>query len=101
MQTSPCGHRVVCRRCFVKTIQVKCGGSATIAASLCCLSSTHQSIDFWFWVMETSRISFELFNGQQQKLGGYSYSMTTNRVAQSASLYSMSSTGSSCLSGML
>lgn len=21
MQTSPCGHRVVCRRCFVKTIQ--------------------------------------------------------------------------------
>lgn len=30
-----------------------------------------------------------------------SYSMTTNRVAQSASLYSMSSTGSSCLSGTL
>ena len=22
MQTQPCGHRVVCRRCFVKTIQV-------------------------------------------------------------------------------
>ncbi|XP_037915859.1 myotubularin-related protein DDB_G0290005 isoform X3 [Hermetia illucens] len=123
MQTSPCGHRVVCRRCFVKTIQSAVAQRLLPLRCVICrarvnrLTSTSGS-----WRIQESASSYSMGARSWASAPGVpqsasSYSMGDNnhhhhlhhphihhnghhhhRVAQSSSLYSMSS-GSSSFSG--
>ncbi|XP_055703535.1 uncharacterized protein LOC129802023 [Phlebotomus papatasi] len=103
MQTSPCGHRVVCRRCFVKTIQSAVAQRLLPLRCVVCRARINRlTSGSGSWRLQGSASSYSMGSSKSWGVSGSasSYSMTTNRVAQSASLYSMSSTGSSCLSGV-
>lgn len=116
MQTSPCGHRVVCRRCFVKTIQsavaqrllplrcVICRTRITrlTSSSGTCLRlqesassysmATSSRLGSWATGLGMSPSSYSV------GAGGIAGARGGSRVAQSTSLYSMSS-GASFVSG--
>lgn len=110
MQTSPCGHRVVCRRCFVKTIQSAVAQRMLpLRCVICRARITRLISNSGTWRIQESYSSYSV--------GSKSWSLSTSgsssmppsassysighhkRVAQSSSLYSMSS-GSSTLSGV-
>lgn len=129
MQTSPCGHRVVCRRCFVKTIQSAVAQRLLPLRCVICRARVNRltsGTDTWrlqesasSYSMGTSKswhvsnlmrccewgflfcteknVSFS-FNIVKVPGSTSAYSVDSVRVAQSSSLYSMSS-GSSCVSG--
>ncbi|KAL7051193.1 hypothetical protein ACKWTF_004377 [Chironomus riparius] len=107
MKTQPCGHQVVCRRCFVKTIQsavvqrllpLRCVICRARINKLTSSSGTFRlqesassySVGSKSWSVRGSASSYSV--------GAASYTMG-EKVPQSASLYSMSSGTSSCASG--
>ncbi|GAB0093980.1 hypothetical protein DMENIID0001_091780 [Sergentomyia squamirostris] len=101
MQTSPCGHRVVCRRCFVKTIQAAVAQRLLPLRCVICRARINRlTSGSGSWRLQGSTSSYSMGSSKSWGVPGSasSYSMNS-RVAQSASLYSMSS-GSSCLSGV-
>ncbi|EEB11628.1 hypothetical protein Phum_PHUM127910 [Pediculus humanus corporis] len=122
MQTSPCGHRVVCRKCFVKTIQMAVSQRLLPLRCVICRakilrlkqSSGHGSISYSkSWLMPSSASSYSMsaksWNAGSSKqywndknwvpTSASQYSMSSRNVPNSASMYSMTS-GSSSLSGM-
>ncbi|KAJ6646021.1 hypothetical protein Bhyg_01230 [Pseudolycoriella hygida] len=102
MQTSPCGHRVVCRRCFVKTIQSAVAQRLLPLRCVICRARVNRlTSSSGTWRIQESASSYSVgTNKSWSTLGSSpsSYSVGAGRVAQSSSLYSMSS-GSSCISG--
>lgn len=125
MQTSPCGHRVVCRRCFVKTIQSAVAQRLLPLRCVICRARINRlTSSSGTWRIQESASSYSMGGKSWVSAGvpsggvrnsASSYSMgdahsghhafngrypRSPRVAQSASLYSMnSSTGSSSISG--
>lgn len=121
MQTSPCGHRVVCRRCFVKTIQsavaqrllpLRCvicrarvnrltssSGTWRIQESASSYSMGAKSWSSTSGCMPPSASSYSMGDAHSGHHQFHAHSVQHNRVAQSASLYSMSSGTSSLSSG--
>lgn len=127
MQTSPCGHRVVCRKCFVKTIQMAVSQRLLPLRCVICrakilrLKQTLPTSKSW----QVSTIKYVQMNiiviiqikpifrfqvpgsastysmGKAWGLAGSvsAYSVGAHSVPNSASLYSMTS-GSSSLSGL-
>ncbi|KAK6626553.1 hypothetical protein RUM44_009026 [Polyplax serrata] len=122
MQTSPCGHRVVCRKCFVKTIQMAVSQRLLPLRCVICRakilrlkqSSGHGGLtSSKSWLMPSSASSYSV-SAKSWSAGSSrhhwtdktwvptsasQYSMTSRNVPNSASMYSMTS-GSSSLSGM-
>lgn len=121
MQTSPCGHRVVCRKCFVKTIQMAVSQRLLPLRCVICRakilrlkqSSGHGGLSYSkSWLMPSSASSYSMsakswsagsskhyWNDKNWVPSSASqYSMTSRNVPNSASMYSMTS-GSSSLSG--
>ncbi|ALC42104.1 CG8910 [Drosophila busckii] len=124
MQTSPCGHRVVCRRCFVKTIQSAVAQRLLPLRCVICRARVNRlTSSSGSWRIQESASSYSMgaksWSSASVRAGGVvasasSYSMndahsehhafqqpTLRRAAagarhpyQSDSLYSMSSTGS-------
>lgn len=116
MQTSPCGHRVVCRKCFVKTIQMavsqrllplrcvicrakilRLKQSVTTAGGvLLPTSASHYSVGGKSWVVPNSASSYTMGRSKWVVPGSASsYSVgKTWVVPNSASQYSMGSDGS-------
>ncbi|RZF43286.1 hypothetical protein LSTR_LSTR001547 [Laodelphax striatellus] len=90
MQTSPCGHRVVCRKCFVKTIQMAVSQRLLPLRCVICrakiLRLKHTS-SAWLVPPSASHYSFS------------SSATSAHSVPNSESLYSMTS-GSSSFSGV-
>ncbi|XP_055590795.1 uncharacterized protein LOC129742875 [Uranotaenia lowii] len=101
MQTSPCGHRVVCRRCFVKTIQSAVAQRLLPLRCVICRARVNRLTNgSTSWRLQGSASSYSMGSKSWSVPGSASsYSVDDARVAQSASLYSMSS-GSSCMSGI-
>uniref|UniRef100_A0A182YS06 RING-type domain-containing protein n=1 Tax=Anopheles stephensi TaxID=30069 RepID=A0A182YS06_ANOST len=120
MQTSPCGHRVVCRRCFVKTIQsavaqrllpLRCVICRTLlgvlhhAPLLTTVPFSHRArinrltSGSTSWRLQGSASTYSMGSKSWSVPGSASSYSVDARVTQSASLYSMSS-GSSCVSGI-
>ncbi|XP_077295414.1 uncharacterized protein LOC143917709 [Arctopsyche grandis] len=103
MQTSPCGHRVVCRKCFVKTIQMAVSQRLLPLRCVICrakilrLKQTLPTSKSWQVPGSASTYSM----GKAWGLAGSAsaYSVGAHSVPNSASLYSMTS-GSSSLSGV-
>ncbi|XP_063703966.1 uncharacterized protein LOC134833544 [Culicoides brevitarsis] len=95
MQTSPCGHRVVCRRCFVKTIQSAVAQRMLPLRCVICRTRINRlTSSTGTWRLQNSASAYSM------RVPGSSSSYSVDgRVTQSASLFSMSS-GSSCTSGM-
>ncbi|KAG8315969.1 hypothetical protein J6590_061393 [Homalodisca vitripennis] len=100
MQTSPCGHRVVCRKCFVKTIQMAVSQRLLPLRCVICrakilrlkqTSSLHKT-----WVLPASASGYSMGGKTWVVPSASQYSMA---VPNSESLYSMAS-GSSSLSGV-
>ncbi|XP_017470065.1 PREDICTED: integrator complex subunit 6 homolog [Rhagoletis zephyria] len=135
MQTSPCGHRVVCRRCFVKTIQSAVAQRLLPLRCVICRARVNRlTSSSGTWRIQESASSYSMgakswasagvgAGGVHASASSYSmgdahsghhvfhphpalhgrYPRSPNgggRVAQSDSLYSMSSTGSSSMSGV-
>ncbi|XP_036225107.2 micronuclear linker histone polyprotein isoform X1 [Bactrocera oleae] len=135
MQTSPCGHRVVCRRCFVKTIQSAVAQRLLPLRCVICRARVNRlTSSSGTWRIQESASSYSMgakswasagvgAGGVHASASSYSmgdahsghhafhphpalhgrYPRSPNggdHVAQSDSLYSMSSTGSSSLSGV-
>lgn len=112
MQTSPCGHRVVCRKCFVKTIQMAVSQRLLPLRCVICrakilrlkqsasasslLLPSHYSKS---WLLPPSASSYSM-GGKTWVVpsSASQYSMSGHAVPNSESLYSMAS-GSSSLSG--
>ncbi|GBP90559.1 hypothetical protein EVAR_64283_1 [Eumeta japonica] len=100
MQTSPCGHRVVCRRCFVKTIQMAVSQRLLPLRCVICrakilrLRQAPRLVTSKSWQVSSS-------NGRSWGVPGSasSYSVGARSVPASASLYSVTS-GESSLSGV-
>ncbi|XP_054267463.1 uncharacterized protein LOC128989577 [Macrosteles quadrilineatus] len=99
MQTSPCGHRVVCRKCFVKTIQMAVSQRLLPLRCVICRAkilrlkqSSSQS-----WVLPSSASGYSV--GGKTWVVPSSASQYHMAVPNSESLYSMAS-GSSSLSGV-
>ncbi|XP_049875820.1 uncharacterized protein LOC126373645 isoform X2 [Pectinophora gossypiella] len=100
MQTSPCGHRVVCRRCFVKTIQMAVSQRLLPLRCVICrakilrLRQAPRLVTSKSWQVSTS-------SGKGWGVPGSvsSYSVGARSVPASASLYSVTS-GESSLSGV-
>ncbi|CAB3364232.1 Hypothetical predicted protein [Cloeon dipterum] len=89
MQTFPCGHRVVCRKCFVKTIQMAVSQRLLPLRCVICRS-------------KILRLKQGVTGGVTLPTSASQYCMGVGgkwEVPASASLYSMSS-GTSSLSGM-
>ncbi|XP_060522270.1 uncharacterized protein LOC132699520 [Cylas formicarius] len=80
MQTSPCGHQVVCRKCFVKTIQIAVSQRLLPLRCVICRAKILR--------LKTSPMF-------PTSASGYSMTSRTSSVPQSDSLYSVSSGGSS------
>ncbi|XP_062716419.1 uncharacterized protein LOC109422214 [Aedes albopictus] len=101
MQTSPCGHRVVCRRCFVKTIQSAVAQRLLPLRCVICRARINRlTSGSTSWRLQGSASSYSMGSKSWSVPGSASsYSVDAARVTQSASLYSMSS-GSSCMSGI-
>ncbi|XP_058464041.1 uncharacterized protein LOC131438203 [Malaya genurostris] len=101
MQTSPCGHRVVCRRCFVKTIQSAVAQRLLPLRCVICRARINKlTSGSTSWRLQGSSSSYSMASKSWSVPGSASsYSVDDPRVTQSASLYSMSS-GSSCMSGI-
>lgn len=125
MQTSPCGHRVVCRRCFVKTIQSAVAQRLLPLRCVICRARVNRlTSSSGTWRIQESASSYSMGAKSWASVGvsadgvapsASSYSMNdahsghhafhlhptrfprspNGRVSQSDSLYSMSSTGSS------
>ncbi|XP_018332497.1 uncharacterized protein LOC108741993 isoform X2 [Agrilus planipennis] len=80
MQTAPCGHQVVCRKCFVKTIQIAVSQRLLPLRCVICRAKILR--------LKTGPLL-------PMSASGYSMSSRTSSVPQSDSLYSVSSGGSS------
>ncbi|XP_056633143.1 uncharacterized protein LOC130442809 [Diorhabda sublineata] len=80
MQTSPCGHQVVCRKCFVKTIQIAVSQRLLPLRCVICRAKILR--------LKTGPIL-------PTSASGYSMTSRASSVPQSDSLYSVSSGGSS------
>ncbi|CAH2043979.1 unnamed protein product, partial [Iphiclides podalirius] len=100
MQTSPCGHRVVCRRCFVKTIQMAVSQRLLPLRCVICrakilrLRPAPRLVTSKSWqVSSTGNKSWGVPGSVS------SYSVGARSVPASASLYSVTS-GESCISGV-
>ncbi|XP_075980163.1 uncharacterized protein LOC142979231 isoform X1 [Anticarsia gemmatalis] len=100
MQTSPCGHRVVCRRCFVKTIQMAVSQRLLPLRCVICRAKILR-------LRQAPRLvtskSWQVSSGSGKSWGVpgsvSSYSVGARSVPASASLYSVTS-GESSLSGV-
>lgn len=100
MQTSPCGHRVVCRRCFVKTIQMAVSQRLLPLRCVICRAKILR-------LRQAPRLvtskSWQVSSGSSKCWGVpgsvSSYSVGARSVPASASLYSVTS-GESSLSGV-
>ncbi|CAG9564562.1 unnamed protein product [Danaus chrysippus] len=100
MQTSPCGHRVVCRRCFVKTIQMAVSQRLLPLRCVICRAKILR-------LRQAPRLvtskSWQVSSGSGKTWGVpgsvSSYSVGARSVPASASLYSVTS-GESSLSGV-
>ncbi|XP_052743500.1 chromatin assembly factor 1 subunit A-A [Bicyclus anynana] len=100
MQTSPCGHRVVCRRCFVKTIQMAVSQRLLPLRCVICRAKILR-------LRQAPRLvtskSWQVSSGSGKSWGVTgsvsSYSVGARSVPASASLYSVTS-GESSLSGV-
>ncbi|XP_052861229.1 midnolin homolog [Anopheles cruzii] len=100
MQTSPCGHRVVCRRCFVKTIQSAVAQRLLPLRCVICRARINRlTSGSTSWRLQGSASSYSMGSKSWSVPGSASSYSVDARVTQSASLYSMSS-GSSCVSGI-
>ncbi|OWR43263.1 hypothetical protein KGM_209707 [Danaus plexippus plexippus] len=92
MQTSPCGHRVVCRRCFVKTIQMAVSQRLLPLRCVICRAKILR-------LRQAPRLvtskSWQVSSGSGKTWGVpgsvSSYSVGARSVPASASLYSVSS----------
>ncbi|XP_022916281.1 uncharacterized protein [Onthophagus taurus] len=80
MQTAPCGHQVVCRKCFVKTIQIAVSQRLLPLRCVICRAKILR--------LKTGPLI-------PSSVSGYSVNSRTSSVPQSDSLYSVSSGGSS------
>ncbi|KAG5887019.1 hypothetical protein JTB14_008375 [Gonioctena quinquepunctata] len=80
MQTVPCGHQVVCRKCFVKTIQIAVTQRLLPLRCVICRAKVLR--------LKTGPIL-------PNSASGYSMNSRSSSVPQSDSLYSVSSGGSS------
>ncbi|XP_041982255.1 chromatin assembly factor 1 subunit A-B [Aricia agestis] len=100
MQTSPCGHRVVCRRCFVKTIQMAVSQRLLPLRCVICRAKILR-------LRQAPRLvtskSWQVSSGSGRSWGVpgsvSSYSVGARSVPASASLYSVTS-GESNISGV-
>ncbi|KAF2881201.1 hypothetical protein ILUMI_24966 [Ignelater luminosus] len=80
MQTAPCGHQVVCRKCFVKTIQIAVSQRLLPLRCVICRAKI---------------LRLKTGPAFPTSASGYSVNSRTSSVPQSDSLYSVSSGGSS------
>ncbi|KAG7209827.1 hypothetical protein KM043_011436 [Ampulex compressa] len=109
MQTAPCGHRVVCRRCFVKTIQMAVSQRLLPLRCVICrakilrLKQTRIPRDYSIsgksWVLPQSASEYNMGTGEPVGVPGPGGRWAPGNVPASASLYSMAS-GSSSISGV-
>lgn len=109
MQTAPCGHRVVCRRCFVKTIQMAVSQRLLPLRCVICrakilrlkqtLIPRDYSMSGKSWVLPQSASEYNMGTGVPVGVTGPGGRWTAGNVPASASLYSMAS-GSSSISGV-
>ncbi|XP_063243485.1 nucleolar protein 58-like [Bacillus rossius redtenbacheri] len=116
MQTSPCGHRVVCRKCFVKTIQMAVSQRLLPLRCVICRAKIlrlkqsgggapvllHQSASQYAvksWAVPSSASSYSVGAAGKWAVPSSASQYSMGSVPPSASLYSMSS-GSSSLSGV-
>ncbi|XP_023246081.1 DNA-binding protein EMBP-1 isoform X2 [Copidosoma floridanum] len=109
MQTAPCGHRVVCRRCFVKTIQMAVSQRLLPLRCVICrakilrlkqtLIPRDYSMSGKSWVLPQSASEYNMATGAPVGVPGPGGRWTSGNVPASASLYSMAS-GSSSISGV-
>ncbi|XP_011495497.1 PREDICTED: uncharacterized protein LOC105360311 [Ceratosolen solmsi marchali] len=107
MQTAPCGHRVVCRRCFVKTIQMAVSQRLLPLRCVICrakilrlkqtLIRRDYSISGKSWILPQSASEYNMGAGVPVGVSGPGGRWTSGNVPASASLYSMDS-GSSSIS---
>ncbi|XP_044004400.1 uncharacterized protein DDB_G0271670-like [Aphidius gifuensis] len=109
MQTAPCGHRVVCRRCFVKTIQMAVSQRLLPLRCVICrakilrlkqtLIPRDYSMSGKSWVLPQSASDYSMAASSSSGIVNGTGRWGTGTVPASASLYSMSS-GTSSLSGV-
>ncbi|XP_050591848.1 fl(2)d-associated complex component-like [Bombus affinis] len=109
MQTAPCGHRVVCRRCFVKTIQMAVSQRLLPLRCVICrakilrlkqtLIPRDYSMSGKSWVLPQSASEYNMGTGVPVGVTGPGGRWVAGNVPASASLYSMAS-GSSSISGV-
>ncbi|CAL7933291.1 unnamed protein product [Xylocopa violacea] len=105
MQTAPCGHRVVCRRCFVKTIQMAVSQRLLPLRCVICrakilrlkqtLIPRDYSMSGKSWVLPQSASEYNMRTGASVGVTGPGGRWVAGSVPASASLYSMASSSSS------
>ncbi|KAM7341891.1 uncharacterized protein ACRADG_009509 isoform 2-T9 [Cochliomyia hominivorax] len=85
MQTSPCGHRVVCRRCFVKTIQSAVAQRLLPLRCVICRARVNRlTSSSGTWRIQESASSYSMGAKSWASVG-----VTADGVTASASSYSM------------
>lgn len=91
MQTSPCGHQVVCRKCFVKTIQMAVSQRLLPLRCVICRAKILRLKQTGIGPPSTNGTG-----GMPTSVSGYSVASSSGTsVPASDSLYSVSSGGSS------